>query len=97
MYKRLLFSSMLTFLILSMGNTMMAEEEEEEKNTPKNSLINKFCIASLKSKLDLKNKQNRNEISNFTCDCFFKKYNSGNSIKSSRIYCRDKASEKYNL
>ena len=95
MYSKLLFRSMLTFLILNMGNTMLAEEEE--KNTPKNSLINKFCIASLKSKLDLKNKQNRNEISNFTCDCFFKKYNSGNSIKSSRIYCRDKASEKYNL
>ena len=76
---------------------MMAEEEEEEKNTPKNSLINKFCIASLKSKTDLKDKQNRIEISNFSCDCFFKKYNSGNSIKSSRIYCRDKASEKYNL
>ena len=97
MYKRLLFSSMLTFLILSMGNTMMAEEEEEEKNTPKNSLINKLCIASLKSKLDLKDKHNQNEISNFTCDCFFKEYNSGNSIKSSRIYCRDKATEKYNL
>tara|TARA_Y100001968_G_C18939216_1_gene517893 strand:+ start:123 stop:356 length:234 start_codon:yes stop_codon:yes gene_type:complete len=70
---------------------------EEKKNTGKNSLINKFCIATLKSKLDLKDNQNRNEISNFTCDCFFKKYNSGNSIKSSRIYCRDKATEKYNL
>ena len=88
---------MLTFFIFDMGNTMMAGEKEEEKNAPKNSLINKFCIASLKSKLDLKDNQNRNEISNFTCDCFFKKYNSGNSIKSSRIYCRDKASEKYNL
>ena len=94
MHRKLLFIGMLTFFIFNIGNTMMAEEE---KNTPKNSLINKFCIASLKSKLDLKNKQNRNEISNFTCDCFFKKYNSGNSIKSSRIYCRDKASEKYNL
>ena len=95
MHRKFLFISMLTFFIFNIGNTMMAEEEE--KNTSKNSLINKFCIASLKSKLDLKDKQNRNEISNFTCDCFFKKYNSGYSIKSSRIYCRDKASEKYNL
>ncbi len=94
MHRKLLFISMLTFLILNMGNTMMAEEK---KNTPKNNLINKLCIASLKSKLDFKDKQNLNEISNFTCDCFFKKYNSGNSIKNSRIYCRDKASEKYNL
>ena len=97
MHRKLLFIGMLTFVIFNMGNKMMAEDEQKGKNTPKNSLINRFCIASLKSKLDLKDKQNRNEISNFTCDCFFKKYNSGNSIKSSRIYCRDKASEKYNL
>ena len=96
MHRKFLFIGMLTFFIFNIGNTMMADEKAV-KNTPKNSLINKFCIASLKSKLDLKNKHNRNEISNFTCDCFFKKYNSGNSIKSSRIYCRDKASEKYNL
>ena len=94
MLSNFLFSSMLTFLILNMGNTLKAEGKEI---TNKNSLINKFCIASLKSKLDIINKQNRNEISNFTCDCFFQKYKSGSSIKNSRIYCRDKASKKYNL
>ncbi len=72
-------------------------EAKETKISTRNSLINKFCIATLKSKLDIKNKQNLNEISNFTCECFFKKYNSGNSLKSSRVYCRDKATEKYNL
>ena len=72
-------------------------EAKEKKISTKNSLINKFCIATLKSKLDLKDKQNLNEISDFTCECFFKKYNSGNSLKSSRAYCRDKASEKYKL
>ena len=72
-------------------------EAQEKKISAKNSLINKFCIATLKSKLDIKNKQDLNEISDFTCECFFKKYNSGNSLKSSRAYCRDKASEKYNL
>ncbi len=72
-------------------------EAQENKISTKNSLINKFCIAILKSKLDIKNKQNSNEITNFTCECFYKKYKSGNSLKSSRAYCRDKASEKYNL
>ena len=72
-------------------------EAQEKKISPKNSLINKFCIATLKSKLDIKNKQNLNEISDFTCECFFNKYNSGNSLKSSRVYCREKASEKYKL
>ena len=71
----------------------LLEIQAEHKNT----LINKFCIASLKSKLDFKDKQKIDEISHFTCECFFNKYNSGNSLKSSRVYCRDKASEKYNL
>ena len=94
MLSKLLFCSMITFLILNMGNTL---EAQEKKIGTKNSLINKFCIASLKSKLDIEDKQNLNEISNFTCECFFKKYKSGSSIKNSRIYCRDKAAEKYNL
>ena len=94
MLKKLLFSSMITFLIMTIGINL---EAQEKKIRTKNSLINKFCIATLKSKLNIKNKQNLNEISDFTCECFFKKYNSGNSLKSSRAYCRDKASEKYNL
>ena len=95
MLSKLLFNSIITFLILSMdGNTL---EAQQKKISTKNSLINKFCMASLKSKLDIKDKKNLNEISNFTCECFFKKYNSGHSLRSSRIYCRDKASEKYNL
>ncbi len=94
MLSKLLSSSMITFLILNMGNTL---EAQEKTISSKNSLINKFCIATLKSKLNIKDKQSLNEISNFTCECFYKKYKSGNSIRSSRLYCRDKASEKYNL
>ena len=94
MLQKLLFSSIITFFILSMSNTY---EAEERKISSKNSLINKFCIATLKSQLDIKNKETLNEISDFTCKCFYKKYNSGNSLKRSRIYCRDKATEKYNL
>ena len=94
MLSKLLFSVIITLLLIDMGINL---EAQEKKISTKNSLINKFCIATLKSKLDIKNKQNLNEISDFTCDCFFKKYNSGNSLKSSRAYCRDKASKKYNL
>ena len=94
MLSKLLISSMIILLILDMGNTL--EAQEEQTNT-KNSLINKFCIATIKSKLEIKKKKISNEISNFTCECFSKKYNSGNSLKSSRIYCRNKALEKYNL
>ena len=95
MLSKFLFRSIITFLILSMSDKTLAAEQKTIST--KNSLINKLCIASLKSKLDIKDTQNLKEISNFTCECFFQKYQSGNSIKSSRIYCRDKASEKYNL
>jgi len=94
MLRKLLFSSMITFFLIDMGINL---EAQEKKISTKNSLINKFCIATLKSKLDNKNRKNINEITDFTCECFFNKYNSGNSLKSSRVYCREKASEKYNL
>ena len=63
----------------------------------KNSLIKRFCFASLKSQLKFKNKKELDEISNFTCECFSREFNSGSSIKSSRDYCRSKAADKYNL
>ena len=90
MSNKLLFSSILTILILEINNPLKAQEVN-------NSLIYKFCIAALKSKRDLTNKQNFNEISHFTCGCFFKRFKSGNSLNKSRIYCRDKASKRYNL
>ena len=71
----------------------LLEIQAEHKNT----LINKFCIASLKSKLDFKDAQKIDEISHFTCECFLKNFNSSNSIKDSRIYCKNKTADKYNL
>ncbi|WP_269625137.1 hypothetical protein [Prochlorococcus marinus] len=85
---------MIIFLLIDMSSNL---EAQEKTISNKNSLINKFCIATLKSKLEIENKQDINEISDYTCECFFKEYNSGNSLKSSRAYCRNKASEKYNL
>ena len=69
------------------------ETQAEHKNT----LINKFCIASLKSKLDFNDAQIIDEISHFTCECFLKHFNSSNSINDSRIYCKNKTADKYNL
>ena len=91
MLYKLIFSSITTLLILEMSNLL--EIQAEHKNT----LINKFCIASLKSKLDFNDAQKIDEISHFTCECFLEKFNSGNSIKDSRIYCKNKTADKYNL
>tara|TARA_Y100001968_G_scaffold260246_1_gene247780 strand:+ start:46 stop:309 length:264 start_codon:yes stop_codon:yes gene_type:complete len=87
---------MIIFLFLEISKPLGAQEEKE-KNITKDSIINRICIARLKSEVDIKNKQNFNEISHFTCECFYRKYKSGTSLKGSRIYCKNKASEKYNL
>ena len=91
MLYKLIFSSITTLLILEMSNLLDIQAEH------KNTLINKFCIASLKSKLDFNDAQKIDEISHFTCECFLEKFNSGNSIKDSRIYCKNKTAAKYNL
>ena len=94
MLRKLLLSSMITFLILEIITSL---ESQAEEYVTKNNLINRFCIATLKSMVEIKYKQNFNEISNFTCECFFEKYRSGSTMKNSRIFCRNKAAEKYNL
>ena len=70
-----------------------SETQAEHKNT----LINRFCIASIKSNLKFEDKKLSDEISHFTCKCFMERYRSGSSMKNSRVYCKNKAIEKYNL
>jgi len=94
MLHKLIFSILFTLLIVEISKPLEVYSDNKKVN---NNLLNKFCIASLKSKIDIKNKKEFNEISHFTCECFFKKYNSGFSIRNSRNYCKDKASKKYNL
>ena len=91
MLRNLLFSSMITLVILDIISPLETQAEH------KNSLINRFCLASLKSKLNLADKQKLIDVSHFTCECFSKKFKSGSSLKSSRDYCRNKAADKYNL
>ena len=91
MLRKLLFSSMITLVILELISPLGTKAEH------KNSLINRFCLASLKSKLNLKDKKKVVEISHFTCECFSEKYKSGSSIKNSRDYCKNEAASKYNL
>ena len=91
MIHKILVSNILIILILEISIPKNIQAGH------KRNLINKFCIATLKSKLNLKDKQKIDEISHFTCECFLKKFNSGNSIKNSRIYCKNKTATKYNL
>ena len=91
MIRKLLYRSMITLVMLKITSHLATKAEH------KNTLINRFCIASLKSKLNFHDKKKLGEISHFTCECFSRKYKSGASLKSSRDYCRKEAADKYNL
>ena len=91
MVYKVFLSSILTLFILDIGKPL------ENKAAHKNNLINRFCIASIKSKLKSMDKQKIDDISHFTCKCFFKEYSSGSTIKNSRKYCKNKALEEFSL
>ena len=88
---KIFLRSIITYFILIISSPL------ETKAAHENNLINGFCIASIKSKLKHEDKKVSDEISHFTCKCFMKRYRSGSSIKNSRDYCKDIATEKYNL
>ena len=91
MVYKLFLRSVIIYFIIIISSPL------ENKAAHKNDLINRFCIASMKSKLKLEDKNLSEEISHFTCKCFMERYRSGSSIKNSRNYCKDIATEKYNL
>ena len=91
MFTKLFLCSLITLVISEVISPL------ENKAAHNNNLINKFCIASLKSKLKYNDKQKLDEISHYTCECFLKKFKSTKSIKTSRIYCKNKTIKKYNL
>ena len=91
MVYKIFLRSIITYLILIISSPL------ENKAAHENNLINGFCIASIKSKLKFKDKKLSDKISHFTCKCFMERYRSGSSIKNSRDYCKDIATEKYNL
>ena len=91
MFHNLFFKGLITLVILEICNPFATQAEH------RNNLINRFCIASMKSNLKFEDKKLSDEISHFTCKCFIERYRSGSSIKNSRDYCKDISTEKYNL
>ena len=91
MVYKIFLRSIITYLILVISTPL------ENKAGHKNNLVDRFCIASIKSKLKFEDKKLSDNIRHFTCKCFMEKYRSGSSKKGSRDYCKDIAKEKYNL
>ena len=86
-------SNVVLSLFLLLGVSNYIEANAGTMNIKKN-LITRFCLKSLKSKVD---KKDFKKIASFTCECFFKKFNSGSSISNSKLFCKEKAFAKFNL
>ncbi len=86
-------SSVVLFLFLIIGVGNDSEATAGEINLKKN-LLTRFCFNTLKSKID---KKDLKKIASFTCECFYKKFSSGSSIRHSKLFCKEKASKKFNL
>ncbi len=88
-----ILSNVVLSLFLLLGVSNYTESNAGIINIKKN-LLTRFCIKSLKSKVD---KKDFKKIARFTCECFVKKFNSGYSISNSKLFCKEKASAKFNL
>ena len=86
-------SNVVLSLLLLLGVSNYLEAKASIINIKKN-LLTKFCLKSLKSKVD---KKDFNKIAGFTCECFYNKFSSGASIRKSKLFCKEKASAKFNL
>ena len=85
-------SKVVLSLFLLLGVSNYKEANAGIINTKKN-LLTRFCLKSLKSKVEKKIKK----IASFTCECFFKKFSSVYYITKSKLYCKEKAFAKFNL
>ena len=79
------------FLLLEVSNYV--EANAGIINIKKN-LLTRSCLTTLKSKLD---KKDFKKIASFTCECFYQEFSSGYSISKSKLFCKEKASAKFNL
>ena len=86
-------SNVVLSLFLLLGVSHAIEANAGIMNIKKN-ILTRFCLKSLKSKVDTKDFK---KIASFTCECFLKKFSSGYSISNSKLFCKEKASAKFNL
>ena len=86
-------SKVLLPLFLLFGLVNYLEANAGKINFRKN-LLTRFCLTTLKSKID---KKDFKKIASFTCECFYQEFSSGYSISKSKLFCKEKASAKFNL
>ena len=85
-------SPLLILLIMFIDST--ASRAQENIN---NTLINKLCLISIKSKIKKSSNNFSPEFAKDTCYCFTNKVKSGVSFRKSRAKCKTEVLKKYNM
>ncbi len=65
--------------------------------TPKDSIINLFCIESFKVEMSKANLNYDEKIAKDTCDCYLREFSNSKSHQNSIIKCKLETKKKFNL
>ncbi len=60
-------------------------------------MIKDFCLDELRREMRIAGKDFNDELGDFTCNCFFNKIQSGESLILARRTCKEEVSKKYKL
>ena len=65
--------------------------------TPKDSIINLFCIESFKVEMSKANLNYDEKIAKDTCDCYLREFLNSKSHQNSIVKCKLETKKKFNL
>ncbi len=65
--------------------------------TQKDSIINLFCIESIKEEMSKANLNYDEKISKDTCDCYVREFSNCKRHQNSRVKCKLETKKKFNL
>ena len=87
-YKFFIFMNMM-ILFNSLNSNYLAQ-------TKQNSIINLFCLQSVKAEMMNAEMEYSEEIANYTCECYYKEFTQTASHQNAKTKCKLETKEKLN-
>ena len=69
----------------------------QAKSEELNNIIKLFCLENLKEEVERSKSVIKQDIGDYTCDCFVQKINNNENIESARRICIEETSNKFGL
>ena len=85
------------FVLGSLFLLLVFLNSEYLAETPKDSIINLFCIESFQVEMSKANLNYDEKIAKDTCDCYLREFSNSKSHQNSIIKCKLETKKKFNL